>query len=129
MLKEIIVETKKKEDLLDITREIEEKVKESGVKEGCCVLYVPHTTSGIIINEGADPDVKTDLLNALREMIPKISFSHAEGNSDAHIKSMLVGKEKTLIVKDSKLVLGRWDSIFFAEFDGPRKRKVFLKII
>jgi secondary thiamine-phosphate synthase enzyme len=94
-----------------------------------CVLYVPHTTAGLIIQENADPAVKEDLLNSLEELVPKINFKHMEGNSDAHLKSTLVGKEKTLIIENNSLLLGTWDGIYFAEFDGPRTRKIFVKLI
>ena len=89
----------------------------------------PHTTVGIIINENADPDVKEDLLNALEKMVPKINFSHAEGNSDAHLKSLICGKDKSIVVEKGSLKLGQWDGIFLAEFDGPRNRKVYVKIV
>jgi secondary thiamine-phosphate synthase enzyme len=93
------------------------------------VVYCPHTTSGIIVNENSDPDVVSDLLEALEKVVPKINFRHAEGNSDSHLKSTLVGCEKTFIVQDGTLLLGVWQGIFFAEFDGPRERKVFIKIL
>jgi secondary thiamine-phosphate synthase enzyme len=129
MLKEISVESKERNEMIDITEEIKSIILESKVFSGICVLYTPHTTAGIIINENADPDVKNDLLNALEKMVPNINFQHSEGNSDSHLKSALVGKDKTLIIKNSELVLGTWDSIYFMEADGPRRRKVFVKIL
>jgi secondary thiamine-phosphate synthase enzyme len=129
MLKEISVESKERNQLIDITDKVQAIISESKVSSGICVLYVPHTTAGIIINENADPDVKTDLLNALEKMVPKINFQHSEGNSDSHLKSALVGKEKTLIIKNSELLLGTWDSIYFMEADGPRRRKVYVKLL
>ena len=126
MLKTIT--TNKRNELIDITSQIKEIISNSKIQSGICVLYTPHTTAGIIINENADPDVKTDLLNALEQMVPKIDFKHCEGNSDSHLKSLICGKGKTLIIENGELVLGTWDSIYFAEFDGPRNRKVFVKI-
>lgn len=129
MLKEINVKTNKRNELIDITFQIQKIISESKISSGLCVLYTPHTTAGIIINENADPDVKTDLLSALEKLVPKINFKHVEGNSDSHLKSLLCGKEKTLIIKNSQLRLGAWDGIYFVEFDGPRNRKVYVKII
>jgi secondary thiamine-phosphate synthase enzyme len=129
MLKELSVRTSKRNELVNITRQVEEIVSESRVKNGLCVVYCPHTTAGIIVNENADPAVCSDLLNALEELVPKINFRHSEGNSDAHFKSMIVGKEKTLIIHEGELVLGTWDGLFFAEFDGPRDRKAIVKIV
>ncbi len=129
MFKEIKIETTKRNELIDITSKVEEVVVASGFQTGICVVYAPHTTAGIIINENADPDVKIDLLNSLEAMIPRIDFSHAEGNSDAHLKSLLCGKEKTLIVENFALKLGQWDGVMFAEFDGPRQRKFYVKVI
>ncbi len=128
MFKEINIRTNKKNELIDITSKVQEVVNISNVDSGLCVVYVPHTTAGIIINENADPDVQTDLLNSLEEMVPKINFKHIEGNSDAHLKSLICGKDKTMVVENSSLKLGQWDGLFFAEFDGPRERKVFVKI-
>jgi len=128
MLKEIKVTSTKRNELIEITSLVQKFISESKIISGICVLYTPHTTAGIIINENADPDVKTDLLNALKNLVPKIDFLHAEGNSDSHLKSLLCGKEKTLIIQDSQLLLGTWDGIFLAEFDGPRVRKVFVKL-
>jgi secondary thiamine-phosphate synthase enzyme len=129
MLKELKITTQRKHEFVDITSFVRTAVSESGAKSGLCVVYCPHTTAGIVINENADPDVKTDLLNALEAMVPKIEFKHDEGNSDAHLKSALVGKEKTLIIEEGALELGSWDGIFFAEFDGPRQRKILVKIM
>ena len=129
MFKEIKIETTKRNELIDITSQVEEIVNSSGINTGICLVYVPHTTVGIIINENADPDVKEDLLNALEKMVPKINFSHAEGNSDAHLKSLICGKDKSIVVEKGSLKLGQWDGIFLAEFDGPRNRKVYVKIV
>jgi len=129
LLKEIALKTSKRCELKDITQNVGRLLVGSGVKDGLCVIYCPHTTAGLLINENADPDVKTDLLNALEALVPALKFKHSEGNSDAHLKSSLVGKSLTLIVRDGKLVLGTWDAIYFAEFDGPRNRKVLIKVI
>ncbi|MFA5763268.1 MAG: secondary thiamine-phosphate synthase enzyme YjbQ [archaeon] len=128
-MKVIQIKTNKRNELIDITSKIQKIILESKISSGACILYIPHTTAGIIINENADPDVKTDLLAALGAMVPKINFLHGEGNSDSHLKSLICGKEKILIVENNTLVLGTWDGIYFAEFDGPRNRKVFVKLI
>jgi len=129
-MEELNISTKKRNELIDITADIKEIIEKSGLKEGTCVVYCPHTTAGITINEGADPDVKKDILMWLNKLVPESSdFQHSEGNSDAHIKSSLVGISKTLIVKEGDLLLGTWQNIYFAEFDGPRKRKVIVKIM
>ena len=129
MFKEIKILTRERNELIDITQEVEKVVNISGANSGICVVYTPHTTAGIIINENADPDVKTDLLAALEKMVPKITFKHDEGNSDSHLKSLICGKDKTLIVEKGSLKLGTWDGICFCEFDGPRNRKVYVKIV
>jgi len=129
MFKELKLESKKRNELINITSQVEEVVIASGAESGICVVYAPHTTAGIIINENADPDVKTDLLDALEKMVPKIKFKHEEGNSDAHLKSLICGKEKSMVVEKGSLKLGQWDGLFLAEFDGPRNRKIFVKIV
>ena len=129
MLRDISVRTSKRNELVNITSQVEEIVSESKVKNGLCIVYCPHTTSGIIVNENADPDVVSDLLEALEKIVPKINFRHVEGNSDAHLKSTLVGCEKTFVVKNGALGLGTWQGIFYAEFDGPRDRRVLVKIV
>ncbi|MBD3354723.1 YjbQ family protein [Candidatus Woesearchaeota archaeon] len=130
MIKEFKVKTNKKNELRDISKEIISAVEESGVDSGCCAVYCPHTTAGITINEGADPAVKEDVINYLNKLIPESrEYKHSEGNSDAHIKSSVVGASEIIIIKDKKLVLGTWQKIFFAEFDGPRERKIIIKVI
>jgi secondary thiamine-phosphate synthase enzyme len=129
MFKELKILTKEKNELINITAKVEDVVNKSGINTGICLVYVPHTTAGVIINENADPDVKTDLLDALEKMVPKINFKHDEGNSDAHLKSLICGKEKSLVVEKGSLKLGTWDGLFLAEFDGPRNRKIFVKIV
>jgi secondary thiamine-phosphate synthase enzyme len=105
-------------------------VKEAGVQDGICYLYVPHTTAGITINEGADPSVQRDIQNTLSRLVPQdVNYFHREGNADAHIKSTLVGTSVHVIVDGGKLLLGTWQSIFFCEFDGPRHRRIAIKFV
>jgi len=126
----ISLSTRSREELVDITSRVEEAVRGSGVRDGLCVVFVPHTTAGVTVNENADPSVKEDIVSFLRKLIPaSADFSHLEGNSDAHIKASLVGDSETLLVEDGRLVLGTWQGICFAEFDGPRRRKVYVKVI
>ena len=129
-MEELNVSTKERNELIDITLEVKKIVKKSGIKEGICVVYCPHTTAGITINEGADPDVKRDILTWLNKLVPENNnFRHSEGNSDSHIKSSLIGASETLLIKQGNLVLGTWQNLYFAEFDGPRERKVIVKIV
>lgn len=124
----ISVKTNRKVELLDITSEVQKKIPSN--KSGICILYVPHTTAGIIINEGADPAVQEDILNVFSSFVPdKFPYKHLEGNSPGHVKSSLTGPSVVLIVEKGKLVLGTWQRIFFAEYDGPRNRKVYFKFI
>ncbi len=130
MLKYIDIYSEKRTHFIDITDEIKEILDESNIKEGICYVYVPHTTAGIFINENADPDVKWDIENTLEKLIPwENNYQHAEGNAAAHIKSVIVGSSVSIPVSKGKLLLGTWQGIFFAEFDGPRTRKVIVKII
>jgi secondary thiamine-phosphate synthase enzyme len=127
---EEIVKTSKREEIIDVTGLIKKHIKLSNVKDGICVLFVPHTTCGITINENADPSVKSDFLNHMKKLIPQQgNYLHSEGNSDAHIKSILVGPSLTLLIWDSQLVLGTWQGIYFCEFDGPRTRKLLISIL
>jgi len=115
--------------MIDITSSIQKEVSRSGIKEGVCVVYVPHTTAGITINEGADPSVCHDIVTKLSDLVPSdAGYSHIEGNSDSHIKASLMGSSVSVILEDGRLVLGTWQRIFFCEFDGPRSRKVLIKI-
>jgi secondary thiamine-phosphate synthase enzyme len=119
--------TKAREELIDITRTVEEYVRSSGIKEGLCVVYVPHTTAAVTINEDADPSVREDILRQLKNLAPrKGEYSHLEGNSDAHIKSSLLGASQTIPVHEGRLVLGTWQGVFFCEFDGPRDRRFYV---
>lgn len=117
-------------ELIEITAIIQETVKSADVGHGICMLYVPHTTAAITINESADPSVKDDILMILNKIIPwKAGYRHLEGNSPAHIKSVIVGASELIAVEDNRLVLGTWQGIFFCEFDGPRTRNVHVHII
>ena len=119
------VKTRAKTELIDITSEIQNLVRSSSIKEGFCMLYVPHTTAAVTINESADPSVKSDILMILNKIIPwEAGYRHLEGNSPAHIKSTIVGASELIAIENEKLVLGTWQGIFFCEFDGPRNRKV-----
>ena len=118
------------EGFYSITTNVRHALEKSGVKSGSCVIYCPHTTAGITINENADPDVIHDLLLGLAEAFPdRAAFRHGEGNSSAHLKSSAVGCSATVIVENAQLVLGTWQGIYFAEFDGPRTRKYYVKIL
>lgn len=126
----ISVKTNQREELLDITREVQKAVNDAGVKSGSVICFVPHTTAGITINENADPDVKRDLLYKLNKEIPQNDgYHHAEGNSDAHLKASLFGFSETILIENGSLVLGTWQGIYFCEFDGPRHRKLIIKVI
>ena len=127
MIKQFSIKTSKRNEFIDITAQIQEMVAE--VPEGVVTVFVPHTTTGITINENADPDVPRDILKKLESLIPKKdNYSHMEGNSDAHIKASLFGSSVRVIVKDGQLLLGTWQSIFFCEFDGPRTRTFYTQI-
>lgn len=116
--------------MVDITNEVTEAIAESGVNEGICIIFCPHTTAAITINENADPDVKSDFLLGMDKTFPELSgFRHSEGNSDAHIKSSAVGASETVIVVNGKPFLGTWQGIYFCEFDGPRTRKFYVKVM
>ncbi|RJP59276.1 MAG: YjbQ family protein [Deltaproteobacteria bacterium] len=124
------VKTGRRTEMLDITHQIQKAVTDSKVRNGICCIFVPHTTAAVTINENADPNVPKDILIKLENLIPPDDrYRHTEGNSDAHIKTSLVGSSETIIVEDGKLVLGTWQSVFFCEFDGPRNRKFLVKII
>lgn len=124
------LKTKGKQSLTNIDAYLQQALTASGVKEGIMVVFCPHTTAAITINENADPDVKIDLNRGYDETFPnKASYVHAEGNSDAHLKSSLTGASETLIIADGKLILGIWQSVYFWDFDGPRNRRFHVKII
>ena len=129
MIHTLTIATRSRNEFVDITSKIQNVVRESGISEGLCTIYVPHTTAGLTINEGADPSVQRDILTHLQKIIPRDDdFRHLEGNSDAHIKASLMGNSQTVFVEEGQLVLGTWQAIYFAEFDGPRKRKVMVRV-
>jgi secondary thiamine-phosphate synthase enzyme len=126
----LTVKSKARTQLIDITSEIQKAVRSSGIFEGLCMLYVPHTTAAITINESADPSVASDIMMVLNEVIPwKADYRHLEGNSPAHIKSTLVGSSEIIAIESGNLVLGTWQGIFFCEFDGPRTRKLHMRLM
>jgi len=130
VIKTLNIKSRSKTEFIDITDDIHEAIKESGVKSGVCYIYVPHTTAGVTINEGADPSVKRDILTTLNRLIPfEGDYQHMEGNSAAHIKSSLVGVSANILIEDGRAVLGTWQSVYFCEFDGPRHRRAIVKII
>jgi len=130
MPKTLNVKSKSKTEFIDITEDIRELIKESGVQQGMCYIYVPHTTAGVTINEGADSAVKRDIIAALNRLVPfEGDYNHMEGNSAAHIKATLVGAAQMVLIEEGKLLLGTWQSIYFCEFDGPRHRRVLVKIV
>ena len=130
MIKNINVKTRSRTEFVNITSDVQKIVKESGVKSGVCYVYVPHTTAGVTINEGADPSVVRDMQVFFNKLVPHSGdYMHMEGNSDAHIKTSIVGPSQVIIIDDGKLLLGTWQAIFFCEFDGARSRRVNVKVI
>lgn len=130
MFEQMELKTKQRDALYDITGDIYEIVRRSGVTNGLCTVFVPHTTAAVTINENADPDVTRDLLGKLRSLIPKEDgYRHMEGNSDAHLKASLLGASEQIIIRGGRLVLGTWQGVYFAEFDGPRTRKVIVSVM
>ena len=130
MLKKMTIQTNTQAQILDITAQVQRVVRESGIIEGLCCVFVPHTTAGVTINENADPSVKQDIVIELNKVIPfDDNYSHLEGNSAAHIKASIIGSSVNIPVKNNYLLLGTWQGICFCEFDGPRTRKYFVKII
>ncbi|MEE8341438.1 MAG: secondary thiamine-phosphate synthase enzyme YjbQ [Candidatus Neomarinimicrobiota bacterium] len=129
-MKEINISTSKRVDLVNITSHVQKIVSESQVDNGIVVVFVPHTTCGVTINEGSDPDVVRDIEFQLEKLIPyQQGYQHMEGNADSHIKTCLVGSSENIIIANGQLVLGTWQSLFLCDFDGPRNRKVYIKII
>ena len=126
----IDIETTKKIEMIDITKEVRRVIKESQITKGVCHIYIPHTTAAVTINENTDPNVKLDILRELDRVIPPDKdYLHKEGNAAAHIKTSIIGSSETIFIENEKLVLGTWQSIFFCEFDGPRNRDVLIKVI
>ena len=129
-MRQFTVKTSSRTELIDITARITAIVKEDNMKSGLCHVFVPHTTAAVTINENADPDVPADILTSVAGLVPRNGcYRHEEGNSDAHVKASLFGSSETIIVEEERLVLGVWQSVFFCEFDGPRTRKVLVKLI
>ena len=129
-MKTLRIRTSKRTQFVDITREVEHTVHESGVPNGMCCVYVPHTTAGVTINEHADPDVARDVEGIFDRLISHVGpYRHAEGNTDSHMKAILTGTSQTVSIENGKLLLGTWQGIFLCEFDGPRQRTVFVKVV
>jgi secondary thiamine-phosphate synthase enzyme len=129
-MKTLEVRTRSRTELIDITSKVRSAISDSGVRDGIAVVFVAHTTAAVTINESADPAVPADIIEKLSELVPRNgSYRHAEGNSDAHVKSSLIGSSINLIVSQGSPVLGTWQGIFFCEFDGPRNRKVVVKVV
>jgi len=123
------VKTNRRTQLVDVTQEIEQVVAESGTKEGVCYVYIPHTTAAVMINEHADPDVASDLEGVFDRLVPhKGPYRHAEGNTDSHAKAVMVGASQVIFIERGRLALGTWQGVFFCEFDGPRERKMWVKV-
>ncbi|MEJ2208999.1 MAG: secondary thiamine-phosphate synthase enzyme YjbQ [Anaerolineae bacterium] len=125
---ELEIRTQSHSELRDITSQVQQAVSDRGIEDGVCHVFVPHTTAGLTLNENWDPDVRGDLVRALQAMVPDVHFRHGEGNSPAHLLAGLVGAGQTLLVRGGKLVLGRWQGVYLAEFDGPRTRRVLVKV-
>ena len=122
----IEVSSQRRRQLVDVTSFVQQSVAGSGVADGVCHVFVPHTTAALLINENADPDVGEDILAALAAMLPKLSWRHSEGNSDAHVLATLVGSSLSMPIADGELSIGRWQGIFLLELDGPRKREIWV---
>ena len=129
MIVQLELATRTHSELQDITSQVQKVVMESGVREGVCHVFVPHTTAGLTLNENWDPDVRGDLMRALAALVPNVSYRHGEGNSPAHLMATLVGANATLLVSEGRLVLGSWQGVYLAEFDGPRRRRVLVKVV
>ena len=129
-MKTYTIQTHTREELIDITPRVKEAIDSSGIRSGICLVYVPHTTAGVTINENADPSVKSDILMTLGSIVSdSLPFTHAEGNSPAHVKATLVGSSISVIIENGHPALGTWQGIFFCEFDGPRSRKAYIQVI
>ncbi len=127
---QLTIKTHAQTEMIDITRQVQQALTEKGIQEGICMVYVPHTTAAVTINESADPSVRRDILMVLNEMVPwEAPYQHLEGNSPAHVKTTLVGSSELIAVEDGRLSLGTWQGIFFCEFDGPRTRKLNISLI
>ncbi len=130
MIHRLEIATSSRAQMVDVTGEVQRAVSESGVQEGFCHIYVPHTTAGIAINENADPSVAQDILAVLEKMAPRGgSYRHLEGNADSHVKASIVGSSETVLIESGRLVLGTWQGLFLCEFDGPRRRRLLVKVV
>lgn len=130
MIAHINVKTGQRNEFVDITGLVRDELQQAGVESGVCYVYVPHTTAAVTINEGADPAVQTDIVSTLERLIPRDeNYRHLEGNSDAHLKSSLIGASACIIIEEGELQLGTWQAIYFCEFDGPRHRRVTIKFL
>lgn len=128
--REIQVKTKARNELVDITPQVKKVVEEAGIAEGICMVVIPHTTAGVTVNENADPSVKADIIAKLGALVPAGDrYLHREGNADAHIKAVLVGTSESILVRGGQLALGTWQGVFFCEFDGPRTRQVWVRVM
>lgn len=126
----IEISTKSRQQLMEITSMIEECVRKRGIRNGVCFIYVPHTTAGITVNENADPSVARDIINTLNRLIPVDGdYTHLEGNAHAHVKASIIGHNAILLIENGELVLGTWQGVFFCELDGPRRRRIMVKIL
>lgn len=129
-MKKLLVKSSRRTQFVDITDQVQQAVREAAIQSGLCLVYVPHTTAGVAINEHADPDVAHDLEGIFDRLIPhRGPYRHAEGNTDSHMKAVLTGTSQTVIIDGGKLLLGTWQGIFLCEFDGPRQRSVFVKVV
>jgi secondary thiamine-phosphate synthase enzyme len=129
-MRTVTVETHARVEFVDVTHHLEEELAASGVRSGVLVTYVPHTTAGVTINENADPSVRRDLVTALGRLVPAdLPFAHAEGNADAHVKASLLGSSVTIPIEDGRLLLGSWQGVYLAEFDGPRRRRLLIRVL
>ena len=130
MIAQLEIATRSAAELVDITAEVQQTVNETGMQSGVCHVFVPHTTAGLTLNENWDPSVRADMLMELGKIVPlRDNYRHAEGNSAAHIKASLMGASQTILVEEGRLVLGTWQGIYLAEFDGPRSRRVLVKLV
>lgn len=129
MCKQLDIRSRTLRELIDITSQVQQVVADSGVLEGVCHVFVPHTTAAVTLNENWDPDVRGDLVSALVALVPDVRYRHGEGNSPAHLMSSLVGASEMLLVRGGRLALGSWQGVYLAEFDGPRRRRVLVKVI
>ena len=130
MLRQLEIKSRSRTEFINITGEVQEIIRTAGIRSGVCYLSVMHTTAGITVNEGADPAVQRDIITSLNKLIPAdFYYTHAEGNSDAHIKSSLIGTSQTVLIDAGRLVLGTWQALYLCEFDGPRPRQIAIKLI